>query len=315
MSDKINSSARPTVLVPYVNTAARKNSRDVFVYLRPETNGVLAESTLLKIIESSKIYKRSVQLVYLANIPGGYMISHGIVEDHYRHKMPFARNGHHAFTPHMRCRFEEHFSTEFDASRIVGAFDALKILGLSREELFEIWVPESAVLEINCQLIKRIGEIYVVNSNIPALLQKNSHATDIAVMILRTQLSTDNLHQMIGEMIIAMRERGFLERETPFGRAFHYSRGPFEVLLDARGHLYDADGEHVPLSEMQFCSFLQERGILYEEVSKILDFPIMLFRGSRGEIVEDCIFDHTSDDSYEDAYKKLKSAVSHHIPR
>ena len=303
----------PTVLVPYTGSSPDSDSRDVFVYLRPETNGVLVESTLLKIIESSSFYRQSIQLVYLANIPGQYIVKQGIVEDHYRYKMPYTKTGRGSFTPYMRSRFEEHFSVPFGASRIVGAFDALEILNLSSDELFELWVPESSVLQVNCQMIKKIGDIYVINSNIPALLHKNTNSTDIAVMIFRSKLSNDGFHHMIQDMIGALRHMGILGKATPFGRAFHYSRGPFEQLLDARGHLYDTDGYHLPLSEMQFCSFLRDRGILCEEVNKILDFPIMQFRSSSGAIVEACIFDFTADDSYAEAYDKLQAAVLQHI--
>ena len=36
----------------------------------------------------------------------------------------------------------------------------------------------------------------------------------------------------------------------------------------------------------------------------------MRFRTDDGSIVEDCLYSYTLDDSYEEAYRKLRSAVS-----
>ena len=312
MTSGIDAPNRPTVLIPYDAEPSEQESTDVFIYLRPETNGILVESTLLKVIESSDHFRESIRMVYLANIPGEFIVRNGIVEDHYRHKLAFAEKGGSVFTRYMRSRFEEHYSVPFESSRVVGAFDAIEILGMSEEELFDVWLPEEAVLMVNCQMVKKIQNVYVVNSNIPALLHKNNYSTDIAVMILRSKLSKDKLHQMIQHMIGALRGAGILGESTPFGRVFHYSNGPFEQLLDARGHLYDTHGEHLPLSEMHFCSFLRDRGILCEEVNKILDFPIMEYSSSSGQF-EACIFDVTAENSYGEAYNRLTSAVSQYI--
>lgn len=307
------SESLPTVIIPYVGSSNSDQPRDIFVYLRPETNGILVESTLLRAIERSQQHRDAVELVYLANIPGEFIVNNGIIEDHYRYKMPFARFGGEIFTDRMKERFELYFRKSFDTARVVGAFDALDALGLSEEELFNIRVPLADVYNLNCQTVKRIQDIYVVNYDIPALIHKNSNKTDIAVMLFRSTQSNEEFHRMIEEMANSLRAGGLIGDVSRFSRAFHYTKGPFEQVLDARGHLYHPDGTHVALYDMQFCSFLRTKGILCSEVDKTLDNPIMEFRTDDGEKREECLFIRSQDASYEEAYEILASAVSQYL--
>ena len=304
----------PTVIVPYMGTSNDPACRDIFVYLRPETNGVAAESSLLQVIENSPHYRECVQLIYLANLPGEFIRENRIVEDHYKHKMPFARYGGSLFTENMRLQFESFFSDRFDERKVIGAFNALETLKITEEKLFQIRVPAEHVLYLNCQIVKKIDDIYVVNYDIPALLHKNSNTTDIAVMLFRSTLDTHEFHRMIGEMGLSLKKNGIIPSEDAVGRAFHFSRGPFEQVLDARGHLYSEEGRHIPLYDMQFCSFLRSKGIFCDEIDKVLDNPIMVFKSSSGEFEEGCLYAFTEDASYQRAYEILISAVSQYLP-
>jgi hypothetical protein len=303
---------KPTIVIPYAGTSDDHTCRDIFVYLRPETNGVLAESSLLRVIETSSLYRECIELIYLANIPGEFIIENRIVEEHYGHKMPFARHGGSLFTENMRTQFERYFLDTFDAGKVIGAFEALEVMNLTEEELFQIRVPAERVLNLNCQVVKKIDDIYVVNYDIPALLHKNSNSTDIAVMLFRSTLDNTEFHIMIEKMEESLKNAEILPAGVPPGRAFHYSRGPFEQILDARGHLYSEDGVHVSLYDMQFCSFLRSKGILCDEVDRILDNPIMEFPNGGG-IVEECLYAYTQDASYQMAYEILASSVSQFV--
>ena len=302
--------SRPTIIIPYPGPSSDTSCREIFVYLRPETNGVLTESTILRVVEGTPKYRAGIELAYLANIPGEFIQENNVVENHYRHKMVFTNFGGSVFTSQMIERFERYFGCTFSTSRVLGAFDALDELDFTEEELFDYWVDESDVLQVNCQTIKKIYDIFVVNYDIPALIHKNSNRTDIAVMVFRSTLSSREFHSMIGEMGESLRDAGILTEGRPIRRVFHYSRGPFEQVLDARGHLYTENGSHVPLNEMQFCSFLQRKGIFCPEIEKILDNPIMEFRTDSGETREECLFVYTEDATYEEAYQILISATS-----
>jgi hypothetical protein len=223
--------------------------------------------------------------------------------------MPFAERGGAAFTESMKERFSLHFGVSFDSARVLGAFAALKYLDLTEDQLFGTWVPDEDLLVLNCQSIKRIDDVYVVNYDIPALLHKNNAGTDIAVMMLRSTLSNEQFHHMITDMGAALREKGIVGRGEAMSRAFHYSRGPFEQLLDARSHLYDEAGKPVPLTQLQFCRYLADRGLTYRYVEQVLERPILEFRDEKGEIHEECLFPYTAGDSYEQAWSKLRAAV------
>ena len=300
----------PTVIIPYPGLGEDLHCRDYFVYLRPETNGVLVESTLLKIIERNPSYKSCISIVYLANIPGDFILDRRIVENHYSYKLPFARKGKVLFTKSMQMAFTKHFSTSFESAEIMGAFDALARLGLSEEELHGLRVPVEDVLYINCQLIKKVEDIFIVNYDIPALLHKNNAGTDIAVMVFRSTLESEVFHKMIEEMANALRKIEVLREGEAVGRAFHFSKGPFEQVLDARDYLYDAIGNTISLDQTQFCHFLLQKDIDLGLIQKVLSNPIMEFRSPSGEIIERCIFSYTEDDTYNEAYEKYISKVA-----
>jgi hypothetical protein len=304
---------QPTIVVPYEPAPPDSPALDTFVYLRPETNGIAVESALLKVIEQDPRYRSSVELVYLANIPGEFMTEERLVEQHYVYKIPFAREGKRHFTRSMQERFERHFRVSFAEARILGAFEALDELAMSKEELFRLWVSDNDLLLLNCQNIKRIGTVYVVNYDIPALLEKYTRGTDIAVMILRSLLSGDDFESMIDAMDHGLRTLGVLGERVPRRRAFHVSAGPFEQILDAKGHLFPVPDTHIDFRSIQFCRFLRDRGVDCREIEKAVHFPIMQFKTADGFVVEDCLFEYTRGDNYQVAYEKFKSAIAQFI--
>ena len=301
----------PTIIIPYPGPTSERDCEDVFVYLRPETNGIEVESCLLAVIQGNAIYRESIRLVYLANIPGDFIIAHGIIEQHYAVRIAFAERGGDIFTPGMRSSFETFFGVRFEDTRIIGAFAAMEILGVNATDLFRIWVPADRYFITNGQSVKRIGDIFVVNYDIPAILHMNDASTDIAVMILRSSLPPRSFTGLIGEMEEALRERRILDTNIPVNRAFHYSKGPFEQILDAVGYLYDERARRVPVRHIRFWDFLLRGGYGTEEIWGAIRHPIMTF-GTDGDIrtEEANIFSYTSGDSYLEAADKLSRAVS-----
>ncbi len=133
--------ALPKVLIPYPGPTGDPRQQDIFVYLRPETNGVRVESAVLKVIEHCPAYKQDMNLVYLANVPGEYITEQHIVEHYYALKLDFAVYGKDRFTPHMKEAFTQAFRLPFAEADIIGSFEALRRLKLGPEELFALWVP------------------------------------------------------------------------------------------------------------------------------------------------------------------------------
>ncbi len=300
--------AGPSVLVPYPGLGDDPAAQDVFVYLRPESNGVLVESTMLRVIQHDPDYRRSIFLVYLANLPGEFIARNHIVEEHYSIKLRFAVHGGRLFTPRMRESFSRHFGVPFDPKKVIGSFEALRIMGRTPDELFRLWVGDDDFCVLDGQSIKRHDGLFVVNYDIPALIQKNSAATDIAVMIFRTTLGYEAFGKIILAMQNALLDVKILSPGIPFSRVFHYSKSPFEQILDGIGYLYSPDGKHIDPGNLSFSRYLRDRGVDFPVLKGIFRNPIFLFREPDGVLREDSIYAYTQDDSFEAAWNKLRRA-------
>ncbi|TFH05487.1 MAG: hypothetical protein E4H09_01915 [Spirochaetales bacterium] len=294
----------PRILVPYPGPDGSGDVQDIFVYLRPETNGVVVESAVLGAVRSFPGSGTNIHLIYLANIPGQFIVDHHIVERHYANKLYFAVHGKRAFTNKMRDAFEAKFLVSWAETRIVGSFEALRLFRCSPEKLFSRWVAAEDIVLIEGQTVKRFGDIYVVNYDIPALLHKNTRNTDIAVMLFRCRGEDGYFDDVVEAMRAALIDRNMLGVDVPSTRAFHYSKGPFEQLLDARDYLYRPDGTTVDLSELSFAAFAASRGFTAGDLRGIMENPICLFEEPDGRCVEENLFAYTLNDTYEDAVKK-----------
>jgi hypothetical protein len=297
----------PTVVIPFETGCRTDKCQDIFLYLRPETNGIRVESVMMRAISSRAQYKDKVKIVYLANLPGDFIAKHRIIEEHYRLKLLFTKRGKQLFTPYMKREFSRYFNVSFEDAEIYGAFEAMKLLGYDREELFRLWVPKQDIFHINGQTIKRYGEVFIINYDIPGILNKNSDATDVAVMILRTTFGPQELHTMIMDIVEEMRKEDILDNSKGYSRVFHYSKGPFEQILDALGFLYDSDGTHIPLFQIHFYSYLLDRGLDGKEIERILQYPIFRFANGKTRPYEETIYAATFEKDYDTAFEVLRS--------
>ena len=292
----------PKIIVPFRSSCGDNRCadfcQDMVVYLRPETNGIQTESILFRVFKDPAWHSR-VELVYLANLPGAFLSERGVVERHYAHRIRFARQGAPAFTPSMRETFSRFFGVPFDRARIVGAYEALGLLGLDEESLFKVWVPVYDLLEMEGQLVKRVSEnLYVVNYDIPALLTKNHTGTDVASMVFRTDLSYEEFKPAVDQIRQALVREGLLDPDKPEHRVFHWSRGPFEQLLDAQGYVYTVRDEPVSLTDLAFGRYLLGRGETEESIQSVLNDPFVMGRN---------LLTATLFDTFESAYEQFRA--------
>ncbi len=289
----------PKIIVPFKRASADGRCsdfcQDIVVYLRPETNGIQAESVLFRVFKDPA-WNAKVSLVYLANIPGEFLLEHGVVERHYAARVKFAREGGAAFTPEMRVTFSRFFGAPFDEARVVGAFGAMDRLGMDEEALFRIWVPVYDLLEIEGQLVKRVGDVFVVNYDIPALLTKHNAGTDVAAMVFRTELTYEEFKSAVGQIRSDLVREGLLDPDKPEHRVFHWSRGPFEQLLDAQGYVYDVRDEPIELKQFAFGAYLIARGETEESIRHVLYNP---FTSGRN------LYAATLFATFDEAYRRL----------
>ncbi len=308
---------KPTVIIPYPGPSMERGTKDIVVYLRPETNGVVVESILFKVIRENPLYRDNISMCYLANLPGDFIIRNRIVESHYSLKLFFAVNAKRAFTPFMISRFEKHFGVKFEDASIVGAFEALKLLDVNYEGLFNIWVPDEMMLNVDGQNIKKYGGIYIVNYDIPAILHKNNNKTDVAVMIFRSKLIDEEFHRMIVAMADRLIEKGILSPDKPISRIFHYSKGPYEEILDGMGYIYQSDAKHIPLCDISFFHYLKKKGMDDKNILGIVKHPIVQFKKEievgRRVVTEDSIFLSTAGMDYKSAYSFIRHVIAQPI--
>lgn len=298
----------PTVVIPFDPECQTEHCQDVCVYLRPESNGVQVESAMMRTIQANPTYRENVKLVYLANLPGEFIGRRKVIEHHYRLKILFSMKGKKLFTDYMKKAFSEYFDEPFEDAEILGSFEAIRKHGFSRDDLFNIWVDQKEIFHLNGQTIKHFNGLYIVNYDIPAILKKNKANTDVAAMILRTRLGPDSIHRLTKDMIEALKERDFLQGTKSITRVFHFSRSPFEQILDCTGFLYNSEGSHVELRKIHFYRYLVEKGVSSLTIRKFLEYPLFGFEDAEGNYFEDTIYAVTHGMGYEEAYKKFLEA-------
>jgi len=300
----------PKILVPYSMPDLDSGILDFFVYLRPETNGVDVESTIFSVIRT---FGPAITLQYLANLPGEYVAANRIVERHYQDRVFFARHGAKPFTVDMRRQFEEFFREPFDPRRVVGAFDALAVLNIPEMALFALRVPEECVVHIAGQIVKKIGDVFVVNYDIPAILNRNHAGTDIAVMVFRTTMDYRSFFEVVSRMRLALIDRHLVSPERDLSRAVHVTRSPFEQLKDARDYLIAPDGTPMGVTAGPFARFLLNEGFSAEEIFDITARPICSVRMESGALRDVSMMDFTQGQDYQTARDQL-SLVEARIP-
>ncbi len=307
--DTHNKSRLPSVIIEYAGPSLEPGVTDIVFYFRPETNGVKYESTLLSVIYQRPLFKENIKVVYLANLPGDFIVQNKIIEEHYAAKLRFAHQGKALFTPAMRDRFEKYFGVSFQEAAIIGAFEAIETLGIDHETLFDLWVTSMDFDIIHGQTIKKYKDYFIVNYDIPALLHKNNERTDIAVMIFRSKLTSADFKKMLLEIKARLVEKGIADAGEPLNKKFHYSRGPFDQILDEIGYVYTPEIRHIQCEEISFFGYLLNAGFERGAVMTAIKNPIMFFKNKRGLTEEWNLFDYTADDSYADAARKLANAV------
>lgn len=301
----------PTVIIPYPGPCDNPDScQDIFVYLRPETNGMIAESTIFKVIQAANEHQSVMKLIYLANIPGEFIVERRIVEQYYALRLHFSVLGAKAFTADMSRRFSLWSGQAFESAPLIGGFDAVSELGMSAEELFSTWVPETDLITLNGQLIKKIDGRFVVNYDIPALMHKNSKKTDIALMIFRTELDYDRIRALIAGMHTALCAAGVLDPQYDAARAFHFSRSPLDQLLDGLCYLDQVSDCRCGLEGLTFYRWLAARNFPESRILSLLKNPIARLASlNGGQPVEENLFSLARWCSYAQTLALLQSVV------
>ena len=289
---------KPDILIPYKGPDSSGDTTDIYIYLRPEANGINTESSIMKVIHSYSGNRDSLELVYFANYPGIFIKSKHLIEHHYSHKLKAAEEGKKIFTANMRKCFEEHFHTDFYEAEILGAYDALKKFSMNEEELFNLWVGKNDFCSIYGHTIKKYKDTYIINYDIPALLHRKYLHDDIAVMVFRTSIPWSDFRTMLKEMRDELHKKKIIDQRHPPERVFHCTRGPFEQILDGLEYLYNSEKKD-PMN-ISFFKYLQEKNFSRRKIYFLLKNPVICYK-ENGEENENSIYEATEGMSYHNA--------------
>jgi hypothetical protein len=184
---------------------------------------------------------------------------------------------------------------------------------MNYDELFQVRVSADDMLLVNGQTIKKYRDLYILNYDIPAILHKNNNKTDIAAMMFRAHMDYAAVHHLIEDMGRALVAADILHPEKPLSRIFHYSKGPFDQIRDARGYLYTRDNRHEPLESLSFCAYLLQQGFTLQEITGAVNNPVVRMSLNGGGSTETYLFKATANDSFQAAARKF-SRISSLLP-
>jgi hypothetical protein len=128
-------------------------------------------------------------------------------------------------------------------------------------------------------------------------------------MILRSFLPYSQFHTLIETISVALKEEGILTNPFLYSHVFHYSKGPFEQILDGIGYIYDQKNEHIDLAELSFFAYLLNAGCKREAILDAIRRPIMAFDVGEGLTEEHNLYVYTFEDSFEEASRKFQARV------
>ena len=323
------------VLQPYSGYGHNKE-HDIFFILRPQVNHYYFESLLLSVFRTSPEYKKSIWLIYLANIPGYIIRQKKILEHRYEYRIFFAKYGAKEFSDSMLQRFTAFFNVSLESSRVYGGFEAIDICGFTPVELFAL--PYTKILKMSGQSViqtldKNGDTIYIINHDIPALLTFYQEGTNSAVFMFRTILSYQEFNRIVMQVVDNITQKIIVEDTSDkktlqsllskesievlkgsdfyrHKRIFHFSHGPFEQILDAQDVLYKNNEESSSLEEYTFTQYLLNRGVRLKDIRHMLKNPIIGIKEDN-KVIEESLYIYTRNMSFDRSYELLQNVVYH----
>lgn len=227
------------------------------IYVRPESNNVSYEAEILSGI------RKMAEVIYLANLNGGFIQDRGILLNHYVAQFKFAaapREGMVAF-PEIRERFERHFGLRAAEARIIGSLEAVVEKGFGVEALFELVVPDEDFLNCYGQTFKRVGEYFIVNYDLPAVVERYTRKSNVFCVLVRLRDASPtfyhDLNQSIYEAIVSspntpvifgVKMESLLWSER-IRRTYHISTNNLMAMFDMADFIFRQDGTNLPVTE------------------------------------------------------------------
>jgi hypothetical protein len=282
------STVKPDILIQYIDN---NNPCPVAViYVRPKTNMVSYEKEILLGI------KPYADVVYLANLNGRLFIDNALILEHYSTQYRFAMFGKIEVEKYseMIKSFEKYFQENFEKANIIGSFEALIQLKKTPEELFNTIVEEKDFLKILGQTIKKIDNFYVINYDIPSILDNYRPETNIFVIVIRLKhkdISFKEIDQAIYKNIQNDKSTPIIDEEKliklhwneKIRRTYHISHNYITAMFDMIDFVFDKDGKMLNPEQIPFLKKLFMNDLLNEEKFKNLKEYNIVYLNDNGE--------------------------------
>ena len=256
----------------------------VVIYVRPETNIVSYEKSIIKGIAPFG------NVIYMANLNGKLFIKDALILEHYASQYRFAIFGRQEIEKYteMIDAFEKHFNDKFDSAQIIGSFEAILKLEMKQQELFNVFVHEGDFLRLYGQTIKKIKDVYVVNYDIPALIEKYNPKTNVFVIALRFKndnISFTDINQSISEELKKNNNSPLLKANDDkfdelnwvdiLKRTYHISNSHVMALFDMKDFVFKSDGSHLKFSETPLGYKVLQTRVTVEMLKSLKEYPIV----------------------------------------
>jgi len=276
---------KPDIAMPF-----KKGNNDgavAVIAVRPESNKVSFESLILRGIASY------AELVYMANLSGTVVNNANIIESQYKVQNYFAQQGKSEVIkyPELVALFEDKFKVKASDAKIIGAFEAVTTykdeLHKTDTELFHTIVQKDDLLEAFGHTIKKIGDFYVVNYDMPAVFSKHNKETDIFVIAIKLNDSSvpfSDLSRGIYEefekdssiSIIDSESRTKMEWFNQVRRTYHISNSHIKAMFDMTDYILGYDGVSIGFSDTPLGEkLLQRQRVTEDNLKQLKENPIV----------------------------------------
>jgi hypothetical protein len=306
---------RPDLLIEYSAESNYGNSLAV-IYVRPETNKLSYEKAIIEGVKSFS------DIVYMANLGGNLFIRDAIIFEHYASQYKFSIHAKSELEkyPEMINKFEKYFNIKFSDAKLIGAFDALNILNLKSSELFHTFVDSKDFIRMYGQTIKKLGEYFIINYDLPELIKKYDNNANVFVIVVRFREKDNLFFQLnqsisenilkdehcptIGEDLMLKYGQGYVIKRT-----YHISGNHISAMFDMVDFVFKHDGSHILFNETPLGKDLISDGIYSEETLNNLKEDPLVHINRDGQRILVNIYEEADGLSREQSIGLLKSII------
>ncbi len=264
------SNVKPDIIIPFIYNLDELRSCAV-VYVRPQTNKLNYEKAIILGCQEFG------DIVYLANIGGNIFIQNLLILEHYSTQYFFAMHSKSVISeyPEMVEVFENHFNISFNDATILSPFDAQLKLNMTSSQLFDTIVDNNDFLKLYGQTIKKIGNYFVINYDIPEIIAKYTPDTNVFVVALifhDNNIKLTELNQAIFENLKSDVSTPLIDEEKfkthqwydKVRRTYHISSNHIATMFDMKDFVFSANGSEIEFKEIPLSDFIIQSKIVTE---------------------------------------------------